>query len=276
MAAEHFKSRFFEHFAWVSMRWSPVHALRYQGFTQGAPAEKWVWVEHAPKARQDDWDAFSKWLGKKLAAAPKPLAILTYNDYDASRVLDTCIRFGITVPDEVAILGVDNNTLVCENQPVPLASIEHNLEEIGYRGAELLQELMEGRPKVREPILIPPKGIVLRQSADLIAVRNPIVRDALIFVKEHLDQGFGVAQVAEHLQVSRATLDRLFKAETGKTLGCEILRQRIAQAKILLRSTGLKNYEIARQTGFCNPAHFTQTFIKMIGQSPKKYRISIN
>jgi LacI family transcriptional regulator len=275
MAAEHFKARFFQHFAWVSMRWSPVHALRYQGFTHQAPAEKWVWVEHAPKARQDDWDSFAKWLGKKLADAPKPLAILTYNDYDASRVLDTCIRFGITVPDEVAILGVDNNTLVCENQPVPLASIEHNLEEIGYRGAELLQELMDGRHKVMEPILIPPKGIVLRQSADLIAVRHPIVRDALIFVKEHLGQGFGVAQVSQHLGISRAKLDRIYKAETGETLGGEIVRQRIAQAKILLRSTVLKNYEIARQTGFCNPAHFTQTFQKKVGLSPKTYRHSI-
>jgi len=275
MAAEHFKSRFFQHFAWVSMRWSPVHALRYRGFTHVTPAEKWAWVEQAPKARLEDWDSFAKWLGKKLADAPKPLAILTYNDYDASRVLDTCIRFGITVPDEVAILGVDNNTLVCENQPVPLASIEHNLEEIGYRGAELLQALMDGKPAVCQPILIPPKGIVLRQSADLIAVRHPTVREALIFVKKHLGERFGVAQVAQHLQVSRATLDRIFKAETGETLGCEILRQRIARAKILLRSTPLKNYEIAQQTGFCNPAHFTQTFEKKVGQNPKAYRSTI-
>jgi LacI family transcriptional regulator len=258
------------------MRWSPVHALRYGGFTQQAPAEKWVWMDHAPKARQDDWDSFAKWLGKKLAEAPKPLAILTYNDYDASRVLDTCIRFGITVPDEVAILGVDNNTLVCENQPVPLASIEHNLEEIGYRGAELLQALMDGQTKVEQPILIPPKGIILRQSADLIAVRSPVVREALIFVKEHLERRFGVEQVAAHLALSRATLDRVFKAETGKTLGGEIVRQRLARAKILLRSTTLKNYEIARLTGFCNPAHLTQSFQKYLGQSPKTYRLSPN
>lgn len=275
MAVEHFKSRFFQHFAWVSMRWSPVHALRYKGFTRQMPIEKWVWAEHAPQVRQDDWDSFSKWLGRKLADAPKPLAILTYNDYDASRVLDTCLRFGITVPDEVAILGVDNNTLVCENQPVPLASIEHNLEEIGYRGAALLQELMDGKAKAPNPILIPPKGIVLRQSADLIAVRNPTVRDALIYVKEHLNQRFGVAQVAQHLDISRATLDRIFKTETGETLGGEIIRQRIARAKILLRSTPLKNYEIARQTGFCNPAHLAQTFQKHLGQSPKAYRLSV-
>ena len=276
MAAEHFKARFFQHFAWVSMRWSPVHALRYEGFTQQSPAEKWVWMDHAPKARQDDWESFAKWLGKKLVDAPKPLAILTYNDYDASRVLDTCLRFGITVPDEVAILGVDNNTLVCENQPVPIASIEHNLEEIGYRGAELLQALMDNQAKVGRPILIPPKGIVLRQSADLIAVRSPVVREALIFVKEHLEQRFGVEQVAAHLALSRATLDRVFKAETGKTLGGEIVRQRLARAKILLRSTTLKNYEIARQTGFCNPAHLTQSFQKYLGQSPKTYRLSPN
>lgn len=276
MAAEHFQSRFFHHFAWVSMRWSPVHALRYQGFTRDKPAERWVWTEHAPAAHQDDWDAFAKWLGKKLEQAPKPLAILTYNDYDASRVLDTCIRFGITVPDEVAILGVDNNTLVCENQPVQLASIEHNLEEIGYQGAALLQELMEGRSKLKAPVLIPPKGIVLRQSADLVAVQHPLVRDALIFVKEHLSARMGVSQVAEHLHISRATLDRIFKKETGGTLGSEILRQRIAKAKILLRSTSLKNYEIASQAGFCNPAHLSQTFNKRVGLSPNKYRLSLS
>jgi len=275
MAAEHFQSRFFQHFAWVSMRWSPVHALRYQGFSNNKPAERWVWVEHAPASRQDDWEAFAKWLGNKLEKAAKPLAILTYNDYDASRVLDTCTRFGITVPDEVAILGVDNNTLVCENQPVPIASIEHNLEEIGYRGAELLQAMMDNESKPAQPILIPPKGIVLRQSADLIAVQQPLVREALIFVKEHLEERMGVAQVAQHLNISRATLDRVFKTETGETLGAEIIRQRLAQAKILLRSTTLKNYEIARLTGFCNPAHLTQSFQKHLQQSPKAYRLSL-
>jgi LacI family transcriptional regulator len=283
MAAEHFAHSFFKHAAWFSSDWSYVHALRFKGFQDTwlkqssqsdsrAPIHRWVWCEQTSKKTFDDWMLFTRWIGKHLRAAPKPIAVFTFDDYDAMRIHDACISNDLAIPEEVAILGVDNNEMVCDHQVVPLASVKHDLEEVGYRAAELLGTLMDGKPKSKKPILIPPKGIALRRSADTIAVDNPTVRNALIYIKENGHRSFGAEQLAQHLKIPRSTLDLAFTKTIGHSIGTEILRQRLAKVKLLLLNTSLKIQEIAKQTGFCNASYLNNLFRKAYKQSPLRYR----
>ena len=224
--------------------------------------------------RLDDFAWFDRWLGKKLREAPKPLALLAYDDADAARALGACLAAGLSVPEDVAIIGIGGDRLICENQPVPISSIEHDQGRTGYEGAALLDKLMDGEKPPLKPVLIPPRGITVRASTDFIAAASPIVRKALEYIRSNIDKQFGLSQIAAETGTSRATVARLFEQELGRTVGAEILRQRMTLAKALLKGDTLSISEIAFRTGFCNPAYFTNTFRRATGQTPKSWRAS--
>ena len=273
-ARQHFEERNFHHFAWFSTSWLNIHKLRYGGFARRDAVPRWVLAEEAPPERLDDFAWFDRWLGDKLLAAPKPLALLAYDDADAARALGACLAAGLSVPEDVSILGIGGDRLICENQPVPLSSIEHDQGRTGYEGAELLDRLMDGEKPPRKPILIPPRGITIRASSDSIAATSPIIRHALAYIRTHLDKPFGLTQIAAATGTSRATIARLFEQEFGHAAGAEILWQRLNLAKRLLKGDSLSISEIAFRTGFCNPAYFTNTFRRVIGVTPKAWRSS--
>lgn len=275
LAGEHFRDRNFRHAAWFSTGWLNIHALRYGGFSAAFenPPARWVIEEEIPSDQRDDLRVVSKWLGAKLKAAPKPLAVLAYDDADAARVLTAAQEAHLTVPEDIAILGIGGDTLVCENQSVPLSSVEHDQERTGYEGAALLDRLMStSTTRHPTPLLIPPTGITVRASTDRMAVANPILRQALAYIKANLARPFGAGQIAEALGCSRTTLDRLFQAELGRSVGKEIVRQRIARAQELLKNENLSVAQIARETGFCNQAYLTNTFRATLGCSPRELR----
>ena len=173
------------------------------------------------------------------------------------------------------MLGIGGDTLICENQPVPLSSVEHDQERTGYEGAALLDKLMKTGPakhKAQSAVLIPPTGITTRASTDRMAVSSPILRKALAFIKENLSHPIGIGQIAERIGTSRATLDRLFKSEMDRSAGQEILRQRMALAKSLLANEELSIAQIAAECGFCNQAYLTNLFKATTGLTPLKYR----
>ena len=283
LARQHFEERNFRHFAWFSTNWLNIHRLRYNGFSQSTTPNaklstlspqpfKWIFSEEVPPERIDDFAWFDRWLVKKLASAPKPLALLAYDDADAARALGACLAAGLSVPEDVAILGIGGDRLICENQPVPISSIEHDQGRTGYEGAELLDRLMDGMKPPTKPILIPPRGITVRASSDVIVAASPIVRKALEYIHSNLEKQFGLAQIAADTDVSRAILTRLFKQEMGRSIGAEILRQRLELAKRLLSNNNLSIADIAYRTGFCNPAYFTNTFRNSTGLTPKAWR----
>ena len=276
LARQHFEERNFRHFAWFSTNWLNIHKLRYNGFSNPSPPHplRWIFAEEAPMDRLDDFAWFDRWLGKKLREAPKPLALLAYDDADAARALGACLAAGLSVPEDVAILGIGGDRLICENQSVPISSIEHDQGRTGYEGAELLDKLMDGGKPPRKPILIPPRGITVRASTDSIAATSPIVRKSLEYIRLHIGDTFGLTQIAIEIGASRATVSRLFEKELGRTVGAEILRQRLSIAKKLLKEDTLSIAEIAFRTGFCNPAYFTNTFRHATGQTPKSWRAS--
>ena len=186
------------------------------------------------------------------------------------------------VPEELAILSIGNNPLVCENQSVPLSSIDQNLERGGYEAAVLLDKLMSRRssrlaieqsnnPNNRT-ILIPPAGVVTRRSTAVIAVADPMVRKALELIRENLGNPIGSPQIAESLGIRRTELDRLFRTHLLRSVGAEIRRQRLARVKLLLETTDRPISDIARLTGYCTPSHLTNAFKSAFSQSPKDWR----
>ena len=274
-AACHFQEKGFRHAAWYSTVWTNVHALRFGGFAAAWPEEppfRWVLSENVPRKDFDDWNVFTRRLGDRLRAAPRPLAVLTYDDADAARILAAARAAGLNVPDDVAVMGIGDDTVICENQPVPLSSVGHDLERNGYEGAALLDRLMNGGKPPSRPILVPPNGIVARRSTDTVAAANPDLRHALLYIHAHLAESFGAPEIAAALGMSRVRLDRLFAAELGHSVGKEILARRLAEAKRLLSVKTLTVAEIAAQVGFCTPAYFTNTFRRATGCAPRDWR----
>ena len=277
LAAEHFSDRGFRHIAWFSNDFSSIHALRLKGFCETCAAhglEKplvWVWAQACGDV-PNSWKSMRRWLERHLRSAPKPLAVFAHNDYDASHVEDVCRAAGLAVPEEVAILGVDDNELICLNQPVPLSSIAHNLVQVGYEGAALLDRLIDGEKPPRQPILIPPSHVVLRQSTDLTAISQPAIRSAFRYIKANLSRSFGIEEVAASSGVSRSTLDRLFLQHLNRSVHDEVLRARLAEVKRLLVHTDLVLAEVARQTGFCHAQHLNNVFRCAESLTPRTYR----
>ena len=277
-AGRHFIERNFTNLAWFSSACTKVHDLRYRGLMDvrdGRDVRRLVVCEALGERKRDDWNAISRWLGGELVRAPKPLGVVCYDDSDAARVADVCRAYGLSIPEEVAILGIGNDTFICEYQETPLSSVIHDSEATGYRGARLLDRLMDGDRPPSAPILIPPRGIVIRKSTETIAASDPTVRRALAYIDAHLASAFGIAQIADELGVTAISLHRLFRKHLGRRVGDEIRRARIAKAKILLQTSDLKIGGIARKTGFCNLAHFTRTFKRTCGMNPSAYRRTV-
>ena len=289
LAAEHFADRAFRHVAWFSTNWNRIQQQRAAAFakewkricpTADAPL-RFVWSENSSARTRDDWSRQSSWLAAHLKESPKPLGIFCYSDYDASHVLGICRDNKIDVPREVAILGVDNNAIICENQSIPLSSVNHNLERVGYAGAALLDRLMgKTRPGNRnlksgrgsKTILIPPQGVITRRSTDTMAISDATLRLAMEIIDRRLAKPLGAAQIADEMGIPRIRLDRLFARELGTSVGQEILHQRMVAAKALLRETELTLSEIASRTGFCNAGYLANTFRREFNVTPGRYR----
>lgn len=274
-ASRHFAERRFVNLAWFSTDWTNVHRLRFEGMREvwlGAEPARWVYAEEVSRG-MDDWRALVKWIGRKLAGSPKPLAVVTYDDSDASRILDVALREGLSVPEEVAVLGIGNDTFLCENREVPLSSVLHDAEETGYRGAALLDRLMNGGRPPEAPLLVPPKGVAERLSTNVVAVKDPLVNQAIVFIATHLGTSFGTLQIAEALGVPPIRLHRRFASELHCRIGDEIRRQRLARVKLLLENEPLSIGEVAAETGFRHPAHLTNAFKAATGLTPKAWRV---
>ncbi len=274
MAAEHFKLKRYKNAAWFSTGWGNQHELRYAAFSEAMEGncEKWAWALASRKSGADDWNALSRWLANKLRHAPRPLAVFCFDDADASRVESAAIESGLSVPSDVAVLGVGDDTVICENQAVPISSVQHDIHRIGYAGAALLERLMNGGKPPAKPILIKPKGVTERASTDALAISSDIVRRVRDIYMDALANPPSTAQLVERLGVSRAALDRAFAGDIGLSPSKMLMRLRLDEAKRLMASTDLSLAEIANKLGFCNPAYFTNIFRDTEGVSPKKWR----
>ncbi len=208
-----------------------------------------------------------------LKALPKPVAILACNDIRGQQVINACREAGIRVPEEAAVLGVDNDDIICRLCRPTLSSIEPDGEAIGYAAAASVADLVAGNP-VPARRKVPPRGVVQRASTDTVAADHPLVVRAARLIRDDACAGASVEQVCERIGVSRSTLDHLFQAHLGRSIAAEIARTRIARSQTLLRHSDLPLAEIARRCGFSSATYFGRFFKRETGATPDAYRRS--
>jgi len=218
------------------------------------------------------WEQLQEAVDRWLEPLPKPVGVLAANDVRARHVLEACRRYGRRVPDDVALMGVDNDDVICELATPPLTSIVQGTEEIGYRAAQLLDRLMRRRTCAVTSRLIDPVTIIERASTDLVATEDRVTAAALAFIRRQACAGIGVADVARAIGVSRSTLDGHFRRITGRSVHEEILRQQVTAARNLLVATALPLEEVALRSGFCHAQYLAAVFRRECGQTPGEYR----
>lgn len=279
MAAEHFLERGFRHFAWAPFMDDVVNMERYQGFFNRL-AESALTCDSLPTADSrlvdpgaPDWGARRRNLIQALERQPSPLAVFAYNDCVAANVIDACEEASLLVPEAVAVLGVDNDTILCECVRVPLSSVCHDLEGMAYEAAALLDRMMAGDKPPQEVIRVKPKGLVTRRSTDIVAVDDLQLARALRFIRDTFPNPLlEVGNVVAATDISRRLLEKAFRRELNRSVNEEIVRVRMEKVKELLVTTDLKVVEVASATGFSRPSHLFRTFRKYFGMSPMSYR----
>jgi LacI family transcriptional regulator len=213
-------------------------------------------------------ESFDQWLDE----LPKPIGLWACNDIRARQVLASARRREIRVPDDVAILGVDDDEVICDLSHPPLSSIVPNTHRIGYEGAAQLASLMKGEVPDSRLQLIPPIRVAVRKSSDMYAVEDPEVAAALHFIREHGLGRVGVEDVVRATSISRTTLERRFREVVGRTPREEIERVRIQRVRTLLTDTTYSLEKIADLTGFGSPAHVVTAFRRHHRCTPGQYR----
>ena len=229
-------------------------------------------VYRHPAAKALTWDEEQRHIAAWLERLPKPVAVMTCHDDRGHQVLDACLRVGLTVPDEVAILGVDNDPFLCNLSTPQLSSIDVNPERIGYEAAALLDRLMKGRRPPRRPLLFPPRGLVLRQSTDVTAVGDAHVAQAARLIRDHAHAAVGIEELLAKVPVSRSALFRRFKEHLGRSPKEEMTRVRIERARELLRHSTLSVGAVAERAGYTEAKHFIVIFRRATGLTPLRYR----
>jgi LacI family transcriptional regulator len=211
-------------------------------------------------------------MGHWLAALPRPLGVLTCNDERGLHVLNACQRIDAAVPDEVAVLGIDDDDLLCSLCRPPLSSVVPNPERIGYEAASLLDCLIAGAKPPRRELLVEPLGVTARQSTEVLALDDPNLSAALRYIREHACEGIMVPEVLKQVPLSRTALERQFRKYLGHSPQAEIRATQLKRVKELLAETELSLQQIAKLTGYKHPEYMNVAFKRLTGQTPGHYR----
>jgi LacI family transcriptional regulator len=218
------------------------------------------------------WEQQQEAIAVWIAGLPKPIGVMACNDDRGLQVLDACRRARVRVPDQVAVIGVDNDEFLCNLSSPPLTSVDVGVERAGYEAAALLDRLMSKKLVTERRIFLPPIGVVVRQSTDVVALADRALAELIRYVREHACSGLRVEDLLERTPLSRSSLQRRFKAVLGRTPKAEILRTQLERAKELLAHTDLPIAEVAGRCGFAQLKRFSGAFHAKIGMPPGAYR----
>lgn len=275
IAAEYLLNRGFRRFAYCGfadeLYWSRdrregfVRRLARGGFQayvykQPQPAVKRLW--------ENEQNIMADW----LRLLPKPIGLLACNDDRGREVIDACRIAGIYVPEEIAVLGVGNDEMVCQLYDPPMSSIITNSEMAGYEAAELLARLMAGNKLSNQKIVIHPTHVITRRSTDILAIEDREVAEAMRFIQQHSKEAIQVRDVVDSVAVSRRALERRFSAVLNRSINEEIRRIRTETICRMLKETNLSVSQIASALGFVSLDHISRFFRTKMGLSPLAYR----
>jgi LacI family transcriptional regulator len=273
LAAEHLLERGFKHFGYAGdarFNWSKWRCEHFQNSLRAASYDCHIFP--APRDSHEDHEKQVAELAKWVRSIPKPVGIMACYDFRGQQVLDACRRLGLAVPDEVAVIGVDNDELLCELSNPPLTSVIPNMHRTGYEAAALMDQMIAGKTARGETHLIPPLGIATRQSTDVLVIEDRNVARAVHYIRQNACAGIQVKDVLRVVPQSRTLLESRFKRLIGRTPHEEILRVRLNRVKELLVETDLSLDEIAERTAFNHVEYLSVAFRREIGIPPSQFR----
>ncbi|RYD29850.1 MAG: DNA-binding transcriptional regulator [Verrucomicrobiaceae bacterium] len=274
MAAQHLSERGFRHFAFVGIsgeNWSERRREALRAWT--AERQLDLTVHEAP--RGEGWMEQVEVLAQWIAGLPRPCGIMVCSDQRGPEVLEACSRAGVSIPDEIAVVGVDNDVPICEVSWPALSSVDPAHDQVGYEAARLLAGLMAGGDIRTTELVLPPRAVASRYSSEILAISDRVVGKALRLIRERACDGIGVDDVVDAVPVSRSVLQRRFRSALGTSVHDEILAARLKRAKQLLVETELSYTEIAERAGFRHQEYLGAVFKIHTGKTPGRYRAEL-
>ena len=281
MAVKHLAERNYRHFAYFSPEnwWyslerrdgflNAVAELQHEGIVFPVQKSANMTRHHsAPHIYEIVSPRVIRW----LKSLPKPVGLFVVSDLHALYILEACKVADIAVPEEVAVLGMDNDQFFCETVSPQLSSVDPNTPLMGYEAAKRLDDLFHQRPHLHARIRIPPAFVATRQTTDIVAVNDPLVARILKHIRENTNSFLSVKQLAQEFCLSARSLERRFKEAIGRSPTEEILRTRLEKAKTYLLNTSLTVSEISHCLGFEEPSYFVRFFRQNCSVSPNQYR----
>ncbi len=276
LGADHLRERGFKRFAFCGFSresWSARRLAEFALVVNKKIGEE-CFVYESPWFGDDafSWEIEQERISTWLASLPRPIGIMACNDLRGQHVLDACRTLGLAVPEEVAVIGVDDDEEVCELCEPPLSSIIPNAELVGYKAAELLDGLMSGQHGEVTRLDVPPLGVVTRQSSDILAIDDPDVAAAVHYIRENACRGAVVDDILAHVPISRSILERRFR----QILDCSpqglIRRMQLKRVKQLLIDTELPLMQVSQMADFKHLEHMCAVFKREVGESPGVFR----
>lgn len=278
MAAEHLIQRGLKNFAFCGFSDHHWSTERREGFSRTIAAHGGHVLGHASdwsQARRSGWEKQQSKIVEWLVGLPKPIGIMACNDFRGQHVLEGCRAARIPVPEDVAVIGVDNDQVICDFCQPPLTSVIPAAERIGFEAAKMLDRLMIGEKLDQRKILVPPLGVTARQSTDVMAIEDAEVVQALKIIRERACLGLNVADVLKEVPIARSSLERRFRKSVGRSPQAEIRDTQMNRARQLLCETDLSLAQVAALTGFKHSEYFSVVFKREVGQTPGQFRASM-
>ena len=279
LAVEHFAQVGFADFAFFAIGNAWWSQLRQEAFCHEVAAHGGN-THLFPLAGTGDRTFYPTWeprydsaMRRWLRRLPKPIAIWAVSDALAIRLVECCRRLDIAVPEEAAILGTTNDTLLCNTLTPPLSSIDLDSFRIGYIAAERLARKMNGETLAEAQVLVPPVGIVARRSTDIVAFHDRRIAAAVRFIRANATSKINVDDIARFVDMPQRTLLRHFQSVLGHTIEKEIVKARMDRARRLLVETDFTLSSIALKVGYATTDYFVQAFRREIGLTPHQYRL---
>jgi LacI family transcriptional regulator len=276
-AAEHLLDRGLRHFGYFGHRKRGYSVRREAGFRRAVegPGRSLDCYLERDSPRFDPIEflwALDEGVQRWLRSLPKPAGVFASNDIWGVQLAEVCRQADLRVPEDVALVGVDNDDLLCEMARPPLSSVVTAAGRIGQEAAAVLDRMLKGAAPPRRPLLVPPVGVVARQSSDVLTMEDPEVVAAVRFIRERAHEPISVGDVARRGTISRRSLERRFRAALDRGVGEEIRRAHLERARGLLANTALPMSVVAKQSGFSDQRQLSVLFRRESGQTPTEYR----
>lgn len=285
LAAQHLLERGFHHFAFCGFNGVEWSNRRGNGFRQciaeaGFACQTFENPRLSTEINTIDYEEhglkYENQLKHWVASLPKPIGMMASNDVRARQILKACRDLQLAVPDEVAVIGVDKDEILCDLSDQPISSVILNTQRIGYEAAALLDQFMKGGECTTQTILVEPLGVATRRSTDTLAVEDSNLSKALLYIRDHACEEINVDDVAAFAGVSRSVLQRKFRTTFQKTVHDAIVKARLKRACELLTGTDIPMIDVAEKSGFKHCEYMAAVFKSHLKKSPSQFRNQIH